>query len=254
MGYHVITGGGSGIGRALAWELAGRGEQVLVIGRRENVLSETQAMSPELIESCVCDVTDEQHYAKIKTKVTGRTIQSLTHSAGVIDPIIPVNQISRPAWKRAFAVNLDAPLFLSQYLYPHLQGGRVLHVSTGAAHNPLPSWSAYCSSKAALSMLYRCWNEDQSEVAFGSVLPGIVETDMQSVIRDSTTMPAQRHDFFVELKKNNQLLKVETVAKFLTWLLLDSDIEQYRQDEWDIYEKSHHDNWLPSDHHVPELF
>jgi benzil reductase ((S)-benzoin forming) len=132
-----------------------------------------------------------------------------------------------------------------------LQGGRVLHIGTGAAHFPVTGWAAYCVSKAALAMLTRCWQLESREIAFASVMPGIIDTDMQAFIRQAKFMDTEKLDFFKELKRKNRLLNPATVAAFLTWLLLDVSYEDFGSQEWDIYDKSHQSSWLVYPHVVP---
>lgn len=260
MSLHVITGGGSGIGQALAWELAQRNQDVVVIGRRKWALEKTQQHNPARINYFKADITKESERDQLQqfvysclNNLNNTTLSSLTHCSGVIEPIVSIDKITPEQWQYNFAVNVDAPLFLSQSLLPCLQGGKVLHISSGAAHFAMPGWAAYCSSKAALLMLYQCWNTDQSKVSFGSVKPGIVETQMQQVIRSSDNMLDERQEFFTQLKQQGRLLTVETVAKFLAWLLLDISNQHFADQEWDIYDKEHHLMWLPQDHTVPEI-
>jgi len=149
--------------------------------------------------------------------------------------------------------NIDAPLFLTQLLLNKLSNGRVLNISSGAAHFPVTGWAAYCVSKAALSMLTRCWQLESSQIAFASVMPGIIDTSMQAKIRSAKNMSPEKLDFFKRLKQDNLLLAPATVAAFLCWLLLDIDTSNYVSKEWDIYDTSHHSAWLVPPNIVPAL-
>lgn len=249
----VVTGGGSGIGRALAQALASRGKKVLIVGRREEALAETAAFSP-LISYLSVDVATDKGRQQIATLLKPMiSIDGLIHNAGTIEPIVPIASVDESSWQKALATNLNAPLFLTQLLLPKLKHGRVLHIGSGAAYFPVTGWSAYCVSKAALSMLTRCWQEESPNTAFASVMPGIIDTDMQALIRDARFMKDEKRDFFHMLKAEGRLLTIETVALFLNWLLLDTTKEQFVAREWDIYDKSHHQFWLESPHTVPEL-
>ena len=249
----VVTGGGSGIGKALAQALAMRNKSVLIIGRREQSLIETAAFSP-LIRHLCADVSTQEGRKLILSHLSNeQLITGLIHNAGIIDPILPITAIDEGAWRQVMATNLDAPLFLSQSLYEKLINGRVLHIGSGAAYFPVVGWSAYCVSKAALSMLTRCWQSESGEVSFASVMPGIIDTDMQAKIRSTSGMAEDKLDFFKRLKQNQQLISPATVATFLCWLLLDIDKAQYVSKEWDIYDQSHHHEWLVAPHSVPNL-
>lgn len=247
----IITGGGSGIGRELALALVARNKKVLIVGRRKNFLEETAAHSP-LISFLSLDIstaTGRQNLVDYCNSLT--SIAGLIHNAALIEPIIPLSEIQESDWQQMLMTNVHAPLFLSQKLLPKLQQGRVLHIGSGAAYWPVKGWGGYCVSKAALSMLTRCWQTEQSNVYFASVMPGIIDTEMQSIIRQTKHMNEEKQAFFQSLKAKNHLLQPATVALFLTWLLLDVPPENYMAQEWDIYEKSHHVSWLQPPHVVP---
>ena len=247
----VVTGGGSGIGQALAHALAARNKTVLIVGRREASLIQTAAFS-SLIDYVCADVSTHEGRQAIMDKLSEEvTLDGLVHNAGIIDPISPLARLDEAAWRQVMATNVDAPLFLSQLLLDKLVNGRVLHISSGAAHFPVAGWGAYCTSKAALSMLTRCWQLESERVAFASVMPGIIDTNMQAQIRQASCMDPEKLDFFKALKQERQLLSAATVASFLCWLLLDSDKALYVSKEWDIYDKTHHPEWLVSPHSVP---
>lgn len=249
----VITGGGSGIGAALAQSLAHQKYRVLIVGRRKEALEKTAQFSSLISIDCadVSTVKGREHL--LTTLFSIKSIRGLVHNAGIIDPMVGLSQIEEASWRHILETNLTAPFLLSQTLLPQLQGGRVLHISSGAAHFPVKSWGGYCVSKAGLSMLTRCWQIEETKVAFASVKPGIIDTDMQAMIRRSTTMDPKKLEFFHKLKQENRLLSPCTVANFLTWLLLETSPEKYSSQEWDIYDKTHHPFWLSAPNTVPSL-
>lgn len=249
----VVTGGSSGLGMALAYALADRGQKVLIIGRNENNLLKAADYSSN-INFLSADVTSVAERLKIVNYLHDiKSLQGLIHNAGIINPIAPLGNISEKDWRLCMTTNLDAPLFLSQALMSKLKNGRVLHIGSNAAYFPVVGWTAYCVSKAALSMLTKSWQLESNSIAVASVMPGIIDTDMQREIRDSQYMDAQKKEFFHRLKKENKLLQPEVVATFLTWLLLDIDKDVFISREWDIYEPSHHSEWLLSSQTVPDI-
>ncbi len=249
----VVTGGGSGIGKALAHALAARNKPVLIIGRREKLLSEAAEFSPLINYLCadVSTINGRNHVITHLNHVP--KIDGLIHNAGIIDPIAPISSIDEVSWRQLMATNLEAPLFLTQLLQDKLTNGRVLHIGSGAAYFPIVGWAAYCVSKAGLSMLTRCWQLECEQVSFASVMPGITDTDMQGVIRQASNMDAEKLNFFKQLFQQKQLISPATVAAFLCWLLLDIDKVQYVSKEWDIYDQIHHPQWLVSPYIVPPL-
>ncbi len=249
----VVTGGGRGIGSALAVALANRGKSVLIVGRHEGALVKTAASSP-LINYMCADVSSPEGRQQLTVHLQDvPVIEGLIHNAGIIEPIAPIASIDEPSWHQCMATHVDAPLFLTQRLLDKLTHGRVLNISSGAAHFPVVGWAAYCVSKAALSMLTRCWQTESNPIAFASVMPGIIDTQMQASIRAASHMDADKLEFFKQLKQDNRLLTPATVAAFLCWLLLDIDAANYVSQEWDIYDTSHHSAWLIPPNTVPEL-
>ncbi|CDZ77437.1 Benzil reductase ((S)-benzoin forming) [Legionella massiliensis] len=249
---YLITGGGSGIGRALALALAKRGKKILIVGRREQALVETASFSSLISYHCADVSTDKERKQLVAALAEVHSIDGLVHNAGTIQPISPIESISESAWQQILATNLNAPLFLTQLLIDKLKQGRVLHIGSGAAYFPVAGWSGYCVSKAALSMLTRCWQLEKPNLAMASVMPGIIDTDMQGLIRDAQFMEEEKHDFFINLHRNGLLLSPATVGDFLCWLLLDIEPAVYSSKEWDIYDKSHHQYWLRAPNTVPE--
>ena len=249
----VVTGGGSGIGKALAHELATRNHSVLIVGRREQALIEAADFSSSIDYLCADVATSEGRHLVFDHLKGQQTIAGLIHNAGIIEPIAPVNTLDEVAWRHVMATNLEAPLFLSQLLQDKLVKGRVLHIGSGAAYFPVAGWAAYCVSKAGLSMLTRCWQLEYPGVAFASVMPGIIDTTMQAQIRNASNMDPDKIDFFKRLHQEAKLLSPETVAMFLCWLLLDMNKDRYVSKEWDIYDQTHHHEWLIPPHKVSFL-
>lgn len=246
----IVTGGGSGIGKALALALAKRGKSVLTVGRRDHLLQETASASP-LIKYLVADVSTSEGLHLIKTWVDDLpNIEGLVNNAGTINPLVGLKDMKLEEWHHTLNTNLDAPLFLSQILYNKLADGRVLNIGSGAAYFAINGWAAYCVSKAALAMLTQCWQLESDSVAFTSVKPGIIDTEMQAIARKGVNMDPESVAFYQRLKQNNRLVTAETVAEFLTWLLLDIDHDTYVSQEWDIYDTAHHVSWLRPPHQV----
>ena len=178
----------------------------------------------------------------------------MIHNAGTIEPIEKVEKVSPEAWENIIHTNLFSPFRLTQLLLNQLKGGRVLHIGSGAAYFPVVGWSGYCVSKAALAILRRCYQSEIYDPVFASVMPGIINTAMTAVIRNSAkTMAATQHQFHQNLYNQGHLIEPDTVGLFLAWLLLEVDKATYVAKEWDIYDTSHHESWLRAPHQVHQL-
>ncbi|MGC1183061.1 SDR family NAD(P)-dependent oxidoreductase [Legionella sp.] len=246
----IITGGGSGIGRSLALSLANRGKEVLIIGRREQMLQETAAAVPNIRYLCA-DVATPEGLNNIKHHLNSVSqLHALINNAGTLHPLAELKDINPTEWQNALNTNVNAALFLPQMLYDKLIHGRVLNIGSGAAYFAIKGWGAYCVSKAALAMLSKCWQLESKSIAFASVMPGIIDTNMQILARSSSNPDHDKSNFYQRLNDHGRLLSPETVALFLTWLLLDVNNDQYISKEWDIYDTRHHAAWLKPPHQV----
>ncbi len=248
----IVTGGGTGIGQALAWRLAELDHSVLICGRTADTLSVTQSRFPDNIAVIVGDLTQPDTIGEIQDKLEAKPITGLVQNAAQLTPIAPLSEVSLEAFRAQQNTNVDAPLALFQALKPQLSGGRVLHLSSAAAHYPFASWGAYCISKASLFMMYQILKTECPDINFGSVMPGVTDTAMQAQIRDAVDMPTGDRVYFKDLHQSQRLLAPSVVAQFLGWLLLSAKVSEFSGQEWDIYDQSHHHHWLESGQ-VPEI-
>ncbi|MFP4648205.1 MAG: SDR family oxidoreductase [Halorhodospira sp.] len=242
----VVTGGSSGLGRALARGLARSGARVLAIGRRSEALQETASADPERIQTLTADVAEVQDRQRVVETAYGHRVRALIHNAGVLDPVGPLREVDASSWRQAMAVNLEAPVFLTQGLLSLMEeGSRVLHISSGAAHRPTMGWGAYCASKSALYMVYQIYRDELwgEGVLVGSVRPGVVDTPMQAHIREQSRERFPSVDRFVKLKENDQLHRPENAADFVLWALQETGDKQFIEQEWDIGNEEHQQRW-----------
>lgn len=242
----IVTGGGTGIGRALAAELAGHGVNVLIVGRRAEQLEQTRALDDRHIQAVAADVTEEDGRRRVQDALPGSaSVSYLVHNAGLLDPIGPIGELDPQAWRRNMAVNLEAPLFLTQGLLGRMNHGRILHVSSGAAHRPIAGWSAYCTAKAGLFMLYRCINAELNErrILCASLRPGVVDTPMQAHIREQSEERFPSVERFRSLQRDGRLHPPQEVARFMSWVLREVSDGAFPAREWDIDDTTHHELW-----------
>lgn len=242
----LITGGGSGIGAALAQHLAERGLDVIIAGRRQAALDEVCAAVPGRITAVRADLANPAERDALTAAAGEPPLDFLVHNAAILAPVAPIGEIDAGALRLNLAVNVEAPLLLTQSLLPHFANpARVLVVSSGAAHHPIEGWSAYCLAKAAQVMLDDCLNLELNRrgVLAATVRPGVVDTPMQAEIRglDETRFPGVRR--FRELHARGELRHPGEVATFLAWLLLECGPGAYPSREWDIDDPDHQILW-----------
>jgi NAD(P)-dependent dehydrogenase (short-subunit alcohol dehydrogenase family) len=245
MKHILITGGGTGIGRALAERFAAKGWRVTIVGRRLELLQEVARDYPDKISIISADVGSIQDRQKIVAEAKG-TLDLLVHNAAVLGPVGPILDQSPEDWKSHMATNVEGPLFLTQALLPNLvENSRVVNISSGAAHQGIPGWGMYCTSKAALFMLGQLLKDEltQRNIWFGSVRPGIVDTPMQAEIRALEPENFPMVEQFRQYKATGALVTSELVAQYLEWLLLEVSGPQLGEREWDIRDSEWQSAW-----------
>ena len=157
----LVTGGGSGLGRAFAQGLVEAGASVVVTGRREAPLVETVNLIDREGGQSVCfqaDVTDAVAMQQVVVEVEQRfgPINLLVNNAAIVTPFGYSWDIDPEDWWRIFEINVRGAYICMMAVLPGMferRAGRIINISSGAAHVVCPYWAAYCASKAALSNL-----------------------------------------------------------------------------------------------------
>lgn len=192
----LVTGAGRGLGEGTARALAAEGAAVMLLARDAAAVGAVaRAIVAEggRAESVSCDVSDwaavAAAVADTRARLGGR-IDILVNNAGVIEPIAEVATSDPAAWGRNIAINLTGAYHGVRAVLPGMLaqgGGRIVNVSSGAAHRPLEGWSAYCSGKAGLAMLTRAIALETREkgIRVFGFSPGTIDTEMQVKIRAS---------------------------------------------------------------------
>nr|WP_211244278.1 SDR family oxidoreductase [Actinospica robiniae] len=149
----VVTGGGTGIGRAIAERFADAGDEVIVLGRRPEPLEQVAARYPSgAVTPLTADLSAAQDVLRVAEVLGGRTVDVLVNSAGgVVKDEQPGLTGAFEAWDRTLESNLLAPMMLTEALWPSLRrpGGRV--VSIGSIAGQRGGGDAYGAAKAAVA-------------------------------------------------------------------------------------------------------
>ncbi len=221
----LITGASRGIGEAAARAFAAAGARVALAARDRSRLS---ALSRQIGNGTIalpCDVADAAQVAEAVAatlRAFGR-IDVLVNNAGLVDPIAPLADADPAAWAQTIAVNLTGVFNGMHAALPAMLrqgGGTILTVSSGAAHNPVEGWSAYCASKAGAAMLTRMAHHEYGLRGIRAIglSPGTVATDMQVAIKASGINPVSRLDWSAHIP-------ADWPARALVWLSGDAGAE-----------------------------
>jgi NAD(P)-dependent dehydrogenase (short-subunit alcohol dehydrogenase family) len=187
-----ITGGGSGLGRAMAVEFASRGARVAVSGRRLERLEETVSVLEAMGAAgfaVPCDVNDEQSQAAAVEAIVaqfGQLDVAVANAGFAVDTLF--TKISTDQWRRQMDTNVIGAVITVQQALPELRktGGRVALVASVASMVCYPRGTAYTASKAALRAIGLCLSQELhgSGVSCTTIHPGFVESEIGQVSND----------------------------------------------------------------------
>jgi len=181
----LVTGGGTGIGKAIVQRFVAEGANVCISGRRKELLEETAASLPAgRVVVCAGDASKEDDVARMvetSLKISGR-LDVLVNNAAIATTA-PITEMARDMWHKVLDINLTGPFMLMQEAIPHMikaGGGSIINIASLGGLRSLPSQPAYCTSKAGLIMLTQQAALDYGvhNIRVNAVCPGGVKTDM----------------------------------------------------------------------------
>lgn len=222
-----ITGGGTGIGLAIARALAADGATVTLTGRRQNLLEEAAAQIDGL--ALVLDVTDPVAVRDVAARAIEQNgpVQICVANAGIAEGRA-LHKMDLDFWRKIMATNLDGAMLTIQACLPSMLEsgwGRVIGVSSIAGVRGLRGAPAYTASKHGLIGLLRALSEDHmgSAVTFNALCPGYVETDIvaqntTSIAARARISEAEARDMMVRANRHKRLIDPQEVADAAKWL------------------------------------
>ncbi len=185
----IVTGAGSGIGRAISRRLAGAGYRVALAGRRIETLEDTLSALPADPESFAVptDVTKSESVAALFEAVVGRAgrVDVLINNAGMFGPAAPVEDYPHDGWAAAVETNLTGAFLCAQAAFRQMihqrpSGGRIVNNGSLSAHVPRPNAIAYTTTKHGISGLTKALALEgrRHGIACGQIDIGNAATDM----------------------------------------------------------------------------
>jgi benzil reductase ((S)-benzoin forming) len=237
MNYYIVTGGSRGLGEAIVKELLDKENTVFYLSRTNNLTLEEVARSKHA--SIYYEECDLSEIGQLKAKIKGTFSKIdllkakkiiLINNAGIVDPIKNVGDAIEEELILNVQLNLLAPMIMSEHLVNETKEftgeAVIVNITSGAANRPIAGWSAYCSTKAGLNMFTNTIGVEQGErenkvmaIAFS---PGIMDTEMQGVIRAAEKKDFSSIDQFKEYHQNGMLRAPSFVAQILIKLLSSS--------------------------------
>ncbi|WP_291729987.1 SDR family NAD(P)-dependent oxidoreductase [Leisingera sp. F5] len=223
----LVTGGGTGIGLAIAQALAAEGAQVTITGRRQEVLEQVAAAGG--LHPLAMDVRSEEDVAaKVDTAVATRgPVQICVANAGVAEGAA-LHKTSMEFWRNMMATNLDGAFLSIRECFKSMREtdwGRVITVSSIAGLRGLKGGACYSASKHGLVGLTRALSEDYlgTPFTFNALCPGyvdtpIVERNITSIAQRAGMSAVEALDVMVNANRHKRLIEPSEVAAAALWL------------------------------------
>jgi len=218
----LITGAGSGIGRASAIALAKDGFSLALAGRREDTLNQTAAMLGPNVRTLVvpANVAEPQSVRELfqKVKQTFGRLDLLFNNAGTSAPPVLLEDLTPEQWKHVLDVNLSGVFYCTQEAFKLMKeqtprGGRIINNGSISAHAPRPNSAAYTATKHAITGLTKSTALDgrKYDIACGQIDIGNADTEMAAKMKSG--MPQPNGTIAVE-----PVMDVENVARAVSYM------------------------------------
>jgi 3-oxoacyl-[acyl-carrier protein] reductase len=222
----IVTGGSRGIGERIAFELAQNGAKVTITytspgseTRLSTLIDRINALNNGASAITVkADLRDPASPSQIVAETIrhfGDNIDILVNNAGV-ELVKPIPDISVADFSFVYDLNVRAPMLMLQAVLPYLRApGRIINIGSVVGRHGFKQLSTYCSSKAALEGLTRCWAAElgSSGHTVNSVNPGPVQTEMlENIPKEAIEMQKSQTPI------QNRVGTVEDIAPVVVWL------------------------------------
>jgi len=225
----LVTGGGSGIGRAVAIALADNGYQVALAGRRLAQLEETAAASKGQMLPMSVDVTDAAAVQAMVARTVSQfgRLDVLFNNAGATAPPTPIEDLSLDMWRKVVDTNLTGSFLCAQAAFRAMkaqqpQGGRIINNGSIASETPRPNLAAYTASKHAVTGLTKSLSLEgrRYNIACGQIDIGNVLTNL-GIPMSSGTLQA---DFSLKPEPTFDVKHVADAVLYMAGLPLEANV------------------------------
>ena len=182
----LITGGGTGIGEAIARRFVADGARVCITGRRQEMLDKVaKSLPPGTIKTCSADVSDPKDVERmVETALSfGGGLHVLVNNAAMSHKPADIIDLDPAIWTKTLDINLTGPFFTMKASIPHMiqaGGGSIINVASLAGLRCIPGKPAYCASKAGLIhlTLQAALDYGRFKIRCNAVCPAAMKTDM----------------------------------------------------------------------------
>jgi NAD(P)-dependent dehydrogenase (short-subunit alcohol dehydrogenase family) len=226
----MITGGGQGLGRAIALAMARDGARVAVMARTEkNIAAVVRQIKTQGGQGLAIpgDVSQEADVARLinETVAAFSAVHVLVNNAAVIGPPRFLADADSAAWNETLNVNLTGAYLCTRSVVPVMveqSEGKIINITSGLGQMAYPRFCAYSVSKAGLIQLTRSLAEELKEhnIQVNAIDPGVMDTAMQEAIRSlgPATLGTEVHRHFVSYQEKGALKDPHEVARLAVFL------------------------------------
>jgi NAD(P)-dependent dehydrogenase (short-subunit alcohol dehydrogenase family) len=224
----VVTGGGTGIGAAIASALSEAGARVTLMGRTLATL-EAQAANMQNAQSVTVDVSDQASVeeAFANARKTFGPVDILVNNAGVADPA-PFAKLDMALWQRSIGVNLTGPYLCMQAALGDMQkvkAGRIINIASTAGLIGYAYVSAYCAAKHGVIGLTKAVALEvaRKNITVNAVCPGYTETDIvfnaiENIVAKTGRTAEEAKAELTARNPQGKLVQPDEVANAVLWL------------------------------------
>ncbi|MCA3181153.1 MAG: SDR family oxidoreductase [Burkholderiales bacterium] len=229
----LVTGAGTGVGRAAALALLGDGWKVVLAGRRaeplQQVIAESKAAAGRAL-AVITDVTDPDSVAAMfeQTEKTFGRLDLLFNNAGVGAPPVNLEELTLAQWQAAVNTNLTGPFLCTQHAFRIMKrqtprGGRIINNGSISAHAPRPNSAPYTSTKHAITGLTKSPSLDgrKYDIACGQIDIGNAHTPMAARMADGVPQA----DGSIRAEPLMDVEHVGSTIRYMASLPLDANVQ-----------------------------
>ncbi|WP_114559424.1 SDR family NAD(P)-dependent oxidoreductase [Desertihabitans aurantiacus] len=225
----LVTGGGNGLGAAIATSLHGAGARVVLVGRRRSTLETVAGRLGERVRCAVADVSNPGQVAALADELADEDVSVLVNNAGIAGPVAPLTEIAVEDWDEVFDVNVRGVFLVCRAFLPAMvRAGRgdVVNVASVSGKRPLAGRTPYCASKMAVLGLTTtlAFEVGPAGVNVNSLSPGPVEgprmeRNFRLEAERSGTTVAEARDAFVSRAALGRMVTEEEVGRAVLAML-----------------------------------
>lgn len=223
----IVTGAGSGIGRACALALAHEGAKVALVGRRQKLLEEVaREIGPSAL-ALAADVSKHDEVARIVEHTIAHFggVNVLLNNAGILH-IGTAEQITEDQWDETFNINVRGLWLLSRAVLPQMRkagGGSIINTASVLGINGARSRAAYAPSKGAVVLLTKCMAIDHGHehIRVNAICPSFVETDLTAAVVAKAPDPKSVRSERIAVHPIGRLGQPEDIAGLAVYLASD---------------------------------